>query len=31
MEKDKSFGGHNYNLNERMLEDIKGAIEDLGG
>jgi nitrate/TMAO reductase-like tetraheme cytochrome c subunit len=30
MEKDKSFGGHNYNLNERMLEDIKGVIKDLG-
>jgi hypothetical protein len=31
MEEDKSSGGHNYNLNRRMLEDIKRVIEDSGG
>jgi len=29
MEKDKSFGGHNQNLDERMILDIKGVIKEL--
>ncbi|MDP2960266.1 MAG: hypothetical protein Q8N71_02470, partial [candidate division Zixibacteria bacterium] len=29
LEKDRSSGGHNQNLDEKMIEDVKKAMKDL--
>jgi hypothetical protein len=31
LEKDKSFGGHNQNLDDKMIQDINSKIKELGG
>jgi nitrate/TMAO reductase-like tetraheme cytochrome c subunit len=31
LERDKSYGGHNQNLDDKMLQDINSKIKELGG
>ncbi len=31
LERDKSFGGHNQNLDDKMIQDINGKMKELGG